>query len=156
MEALKKIVLGFLTYILAPTFCSINIILALFMAGWLGIGLFTLGYNGEIFIYFLIFFFLIVAEIIEILFWNAKNLLKYLWPNILNITARTFWVIFASTGLYELIFNEGLWSFAAKVSLSIDLWILVYNLPVAILHIILCRKKYREYLIKVLDEAANK
>mgnify|MGYP001573712275 CR=1 FL=1 len=157
MKALRTIAVFFASFFVS-VFFSVNIVLALLMVAGLGIGLLTYGYDWKIFLYFLVFTFLFSVEIIKILSLNRKNLLKRLWPHILNVVAGFVWIIFAATGLYNIIFSESeeMLISAYKFTLGLDLWILAYNLPVLIFSAILCRKKYREYLAKVLDKSADK
>lgn len=150
VSVLKKLALGFsaiLVQIIGPVFLSINWILASFMTALLGASLWIYGYNGKVLIFVIIFSFLLSVEILGFFSYRHKKLFQHMWPHVLSVIARVFWIIFAATGLYDLIFYEQVWSFSAKLALGLDLWLLAYNLIFIIFGVLFCRKKFRDYFL---------
>ena len=156
MKTLKKLALGFSVYVFLPIFFSVNLVISFLIVALFTVSFFDYGYDKAVFIYFFVFSFLLASELASFFSFRLKNLFQRLWPNILGVVARACWVVFAAIGLYDILFYDLAWNFADKTALSLDLWLLAYNLPFLVLNIFLCRKKYRNFILENWDGENNR
>lgn len=98
----------------------------------------------------LLFTFLLIGELIDILLAKPKIILNYALPNMIAVVTGLVWLLFAALLVYELFWNglvQYYWVF-----LSVAIILTVVNTPSMIFHTVLCIPKFRRYVRNLTED----